>query len=81
MRIKDVIKEHGLTVAEVAKRMGVVSQALSRVINGNPTVDMLERVAHAIGVPVTELFEKPADGSLTCPKCGARLKIRIEESE
>lgn len=58
MRIKEAIKERGLTVGAVASRMGVVPQALSRVINGNPTVEMVERVAAAIGVPVSDLFDK-----------------------
>lgn len=81
MRIKEAIKEKGLTVGEVARRLGVVPQALSRVINGNPTVEMLERVADAIGVSASELLEKPSDGSLTCPKCGAKLKINVQQIE
>lgn len=81
MRIKEVIKEKGLTVGIVATRMGVVSQALSRVINGNPTVDMLERVAKAIGVPITDLFDRPADTEATgtCPHCGKPVRIKLEE--
>lgn len=78
MRIKEVIKEKGLSVGAVASRMGVVPQALSRVINGNPTVDMVERVAAAIGVPVTDLFDKPAEGSIVCPNCGASLRLNAE---
>lgn len=56
MRIKEIIKEKGLTVAEVANRMGVVAPALSRVINGNPTVEMLQRISNVLGVHITELF-------------------------
>ena len=81
MRIKEVIKEKGLTVGTVAQRMGVVPQALSRVINGNPTVEMVERVAAAIGVPTSELFEKPAAGNFTCPNCGASLRLSAEITE
>jgi len=78
MRIKEVIKERGLTIGAVALRMGVVPQALSRVINGNPTVEMVERVAAAIGVSVSELFERPATGSVACPSCGARLEVELK---
>ena len=81
MRIKEVIKEKGLTVGEIAKRMGVVQPALSRVINGNPTVEMVERVAAAIGVPTSELFEKPAAGNFTCPNCGSELRLSAEKVE
>ena len=77
MRIKEVIKEKGLTVKEVAERMGIQSPSLSRAINENTTVDMLKRIADAIGVPVTELFEQPKSNAIICPKCGARLEINI----
>ncbi len=56
MRIKEIIKEKGLTVAEVAVRMGVTSPSLSRAINGNTTVDMLNRIATALDVPIASLF-------------------------
>lgn len=78
MRIKEVIKEKGLTVGIVAKRMGVVQPALSRVINGNPTVEMVERVAAAIGVPASELFEQPTKNTITCPYCGKTITIKTE---
>lgn len=78
MRIKEVIKEKGLTSVAVAKKMGVVPEALSRVINGNPTVDTVERVAAAIGVPVSELFEAPAAGNFVCPNCGVSLRLNVK---
>ncbi len=82
MRIKEAIKEKGLTVAVVAQRMGVDSPALSRVIHGNPTIEMLERVAAAIGIHVTELFDKPTvSGGFVCPKCGAHLKVYVDAPE
>ncbi len=81
MRIKEVIKEKGLTSALVAKRMGVVPEALSRIINGNPTVETVERVAAAIGVPVSDLFDKPSGGSLICPNCGVKLKFDVNMME
>ena len=57
MRIKEIIKEKGLTVAEVAARMGVTSPSLSRAINGNTTVEMLNRIATALNVPVASLLD------------------------
>ncbi len=78
MRIKEVIKEKGLSVGAVASRMGVVPQALSRVINGNPTVEMVERVAAAIGVPVADLFDTPSGDTVSCPYCGGKIKVGKE---
>ena len=75
MRIKEVIKEKGLTVKEVAERMGITSPALSRAINNNTTVEMLYRIADAIGVHPTELFEQPEIDTVSCPYCGGKIRV------
>ena len=75
MRIKEVIKEKGLTVKEVAAKMGVTQPSLSRAINENTTVEMLYRIASALCVPVTDLFEPPSTDVITCPKCGTRFRM------
>jgi len=61
MRIKQLIKEKGITVAQVALRMGVTPPSLSRAINGNTTVEMLNRIAIALDVPITDLFDVHAE--------------------
>lgn len=58
MRIKELCKEKGVTVKEVAEKMGVASESLSRAMNGNPTLSTLENIAKALGVEVTELFSE-----------------------
>lgn len=59
LRIKEVIKEKGTTMSEVAERIGTKQAALSRAISedGNPTLSLLKRTADALGVPITDLFE------------------------
>lgn len=69
LRIKECISEHGLTIKEVAERMGISHTALLQTINGrtsggkhtdsNPTVSVLEKISNAIGCDITELFESP----------------------
>ena len=56
LRVKDICKENGITIGELADRMQMVRESLSRAINGNPTLDTLERIATALNVPITELF-------------------------
>lgn len=80
LSIKKIIKERGITVQEVAKRMEITPTGLSQHINGNPSVEVLERIANAIGCDVSELFEKPQSTELTCPKCGTSLELKIKES-
>ena len=75
LRIKEVIKEKGLTVKEVAEKLGMSSPSLSDAINGNPTADKLERIATALNVPITDLFEQPATDVIVCPKCGTKFKM------
>ena len=64
IRVKEICKEQGITIGELADKMQMVREGLSRAINGNPTLETLEKIANALGVPVTELFEKPSDGKI-----------------
>lgn len=59
--IKKIVKEKGLTLAEVANRMKAHGSTLHQAINGNPTVDMLERIATALDVDLRVLFETPGN--------------------
>ncbi|MDR1201644.1 MAG: helix-turn-helix domain-containing protein [Tannerellaceae bacterium] len=77
LRIKDVIKEKGLTIQSLADKMKINRVNLSSSINGNPTIETLSRIADALEVQVSDLFEKPAGDTITCPKCGT--KFRMEE--
>jgi transcriptional regulator with XRE-family HTH domain len=58
LRIKEVIKEKGMTVQTLADKMGINRVGLSNHINGNPSVAVLEKIAAALEVPIQELFEK-----------------------
>ena len=76
LRVKELAKEKGLNIADVANRMGIKAPALSRIINGsNTTTDTLQKIANALGVPISELFERPESDTITCPKCGTKFKM------
>lgn len=80
LNIKKTIKEYGLEVREVAKRMEISPTGLSQHINGNPSVEVLQRIADAIGCDISELFEQPKKdvASLTCPHCGKSIEIEVK---
>ena len=80
LRIKEVIKEKGMTITELADKMGINRVNLSNMVNGNPTVETLNKIADALNVPVTELFEraKSDTASLTCPHCGKDIEIGVK---
>ena len=77
LRIKELIKEKGMSVNALAEKMGITRVGLSQHINGNPSVEVLERIADALGVDVTELFDS-GKTTITCPKCGATLNITVK---
>ena len=61
LRIKDICREQGIMLKDLAKQLGLTEVGLSKSINGNPTIGRLEETANALGVPVTELFDKSSD--------------------
>ena len=75
------MKRYGTSVNEIAEKMGISRVTLSTHINGNPSTEVLLRIADAIGCPVTELFEQPKKDTLAinCPHCGKEIKFNIEK--
>ena len=61
LRILDICKQAGITQKELAERIGLSAVGLSKAINGNPTKDTLEKIANALNVRITELFEEPSN--------------------
>lgn len=80
LRIKELLKEKGVTAKQLAEKLGKSESSVSLTIkNGNPTTDTLEKIAVALGVHVTELFDNASSHvSLTCPKCGCKLSVNID---
>jgi len=75
LRVKDICKQKGLLMEDLANKLGITRITLTRNINGNPTVETLEKIATALDVSITELFEPPATDVITCPKCGTKFKM------
>jgi len=59
LRVKSICKTQGITLKELADRMEVSPEAVTRMLseNGNPTLTTLENVAKALKVEVSELFD------------------------
>ena len=58
--IKRVAKEKGMTMAEIAEKLGISPINLSTSLNRNPTLKRLKEVADVLGVPVRDLFAEPS---------------------
>ena len=59
LKIKDVAKSKGMTMAQIAEKLGINPITLSQSLNGNPTLSRLMEVANVLGVDVCELFVQP----------------------
>lgn len=84
LRLKEVIAEKGVTITEIAEKSGIEKGNVSTYVNGRrqPTIETLEKLADAIGVPITEFFEKKqkkGDNEFKCPNCGTRLEVKEKE--
>ena len=74
-RIKEICREKGIMLKDLASMIGITEVGLSKSLNGNPNISRLEEIATALGVPVTELFDKPKEGVIHCPHCGKEIKL------
>ena len=77
MRIKEVIESKGMTISQVADKMGITVQSLYSIIKGNPTVSNLEKIAIVLDCNIAELFEEPK--FLECPHCGKKIILKKGE--
>lgn len=64
LSVKEVCKEKGFTIQDLADKMEMKRESLSRAINGNPTLETLEKIANALGVDITELFVPSSSGGI-----------------
>lgn len=74
MNIDHILKKEKISKVDLAKRMDVSREYLYRILDGNPTLETLEKLAKALGVPVRDLFPEE-ENSITCPNCGKKFKM------
>lgn len=81
LRIKEICKKQGVLQKDIADKLGITDIALRASLKGNPTIGTLEKVASALNVHISELFEKdtPTDNIIKCPNCGAELEVKKKE--
>ena len=77
-RIKEVCREKGMMLKDLAEKLGITEVGLSKSLNGNPSIGRLEDIAKVLNVTFTELFEHPDTSTIKCPKCGTELEIKVK---
>lgn len=64
LKIAEICREKGLTMKDLAAKLGMDASNLNSSLKGNPTLSRLEDVARALGVEVPELFRHNDDADL-----------------
>lgn len=75
LRVKEICKERGITLAELAKKMNITPSALSQDLK-KPSFETLEKLSLALNVDVPELFET-STSHINCPHCGKPIEITL----
>ena len=59
LRVKNICRQQRITLKELAERMDVSPESVTRMLsdNGNPTLSTLFNIAKALNVEVYELFD------------------------
>ena len=75
--IKEALKSNGKTAVWLAGEIGITQPNMSNIVSGksNPSLDTLEKIATALNVPISELFEQPGNDVINCPYCGGKIKV------
>ena len=62
VRIKEICKEKGITLEDLAKRLGILRTSLSQALSRNSfSTDKLSDIADALNVPMWQLFASPEE--------------------
>lgn len=80
LRIKEVSKSQGISITKLAELVGITQPNMSNIANGktSPSLELLDRIATALGVTVPELFAPQPTNTITCPHCGKPITIKTE---
>ena len=78
MRIKEILKEKGITLSQLADNMGVSRQALSRQVAGKLLVEKAEEIADALNVPMWQLFASSNEVAGSGDELTASIRYRGE---
>lgn len=65
LRIREIMLEKGISVNEVSEKLGITRQSFYSIVNGNPTMSTLAKIAEILGVTVKKLFKDESNGNIS----------------
>jgi transcriptional regulator with XRE-family HTH domain len=57
LRVKEILKERGMKMYELAEKMNIAPESLTRALQRNPQYSTLKTIADTLGVSVRDLFK------------------------
>lgn len=65
LNISETIRRHGATMQQIADKLGITKAAVSQMIQGNPTLSTIYKIAWALNVDPRDFFYRTAsDGAI-----------------
>lgn len=78
-RIEQELSRRGMSKKDLAERLGIPAQNVNSTVLTNPKFEVLERVAEAMGIPLSVLVDDGSHGAIIrCPHCGKVITIKTE---
>ena len=70
-------KTRGLTIKQLEKKSGVSASFISRIENdsGNPSVEIVRKLAEALGIPLSDFFHDQKGGKILYPLRLAQARL------
>lgn len=81
MRLKETLKEKGMTGSDLARQLNVAPQYIHGAIREDfaMSVKKCKEIATILGVPLASLFEGYEESPyVICPHCGEKIKITVK---
>ena len=90
-RVKELCRQRGIQLKDLAQKMGIAAESLSRAINGNPQLSTITSIADNLGISISELFavkeQIPLNAIIVCrdktytAQTLSELKLLVNEIE
>ena len=90
-RVKEMCHQKGIQLKDLAQKMGIAPESLSRAINGNPQLSTISSIAVSLEIPISELFtskkQVPLNAIIVCKNKAyvaqtlSELKLLVNEIE
>ena len=81
LRVTELCKDQGITQEELAQRLGISRIALSKCLNGNPTIETLDKIAIELNIPIWQLFKGYKDSFVAMVKSGDTLMYTYDPDD